>query len=806
MTTATPAARTVFGPAQFPLLGGTDVNRFRCQPADQELFDGFLRNFVPPGTFDVHAHLYDLRHLVPQADDRDFGGSPEITHDVMVRGMRQWMGDRVAVDGLYFPFPTRHLDCHAANEFLAATLRGRTGARGLMMIRPQDDPADVEAQLRQHQFSGFKVYHVFAARPDTFYAEQGEFLPEWAWELANQYSLAIMMHMVLDKALSDPRNQTYIVEKCRQYPQAKLILAHAARGFNSRHTVDAIQTLRGVDNVWYDTSAVCEAAAFEAVIGTCGVTRLMYGSDYPVSESRGRALSIGDGFFWIYDHNAQWEGWAHANPTLVGIESLLALQQASRTMKLIDRDIERLFGGNARQLLGLTRPTGEGVQQQYREAKTIIPGGTQLLSKRPEMFAPEQWPAYYEQAIGCEVTDTDGRRFIDMSHCGILSCILGFADPDVNAAVIRRVNMGAMSTQQTADEVELARLLIQIHPWAQQARFQRGGGDAMTVAVRIARASTGRSRLAVCGYHGWHDWYLAANVAPGTPTASSGPANSPRQLDGHLLPGLQPTGVPKELGGTIATFRYNRLDELDTAIRECGSDLAGIVMEPTRGIDPEPGFLEGVRERADRARVPLIFDEISSGWRMCLGGAHRLFGVSPDIAVFAKAMSNGFAMGAVIGTSDVMQACQESFISSTYWTEGVGPAAAVAAVKKMMRVDVPAHLTQLGNRVMEGWKELSTRHGIPLSISGRPVSCGLSFAHPQNAALLTLMTTRMLDHGFLVSSSCSLTLAHDLYHVERYLSALDIVFAELAAAIAAGDVTSRLSGPVKHSTFARLVD
>src|SRR5207302_1183205 len=149
---------------------------------------------------------------------------------------------------------------------------------------------------------------------------------------------------------------------------------------------------------------------------------------------------------------------------------------------------------------------------------------------------------------------------------------------------------------------------------------------------------------------------------------------------------------------------------------------------------------------------------------------------------------------------------QESFISSTYWTEGIGPAAAVAAVKKMMRIDVPAHLVRLGTAVMDGWRALGTRHGLPLIVSGRPASCSLSFAHPQNAELLTLLTTRMLGHGFLAGGSCSLTLAHDRHHVARYLDALDRGFGELASAIAAGDVASRLGGPVKHSTFTRLVD
>ena len=804
-----------------PILLSADVYRFRYGEADRELFEECLLDFVPADAFDAHAHLYDLRHLVPDAGEEDFAGPPEIDHAAMTASMRNWMGDRAIDEGLYFPFPARDVDCRAANAFLAGSLKGLRGCRALMMIRPTDDPADVESSLAEHGFVGFKVYHLFAARADSFHAEPGEFLPEWAWQLADRRGLVIMLHMVRPRALSDERNQSYIHEHCRHYPGAKLVLAHAARGFNARHTVEGIGSLRGLENVWFDTSAVCEPTALEAIIEAFGPARLMYGSDFPVSELRGRSLSIGDGFFWLHDHHLAWESWPHGRPELVGIEAILALRQACRTMKLVDRDVQRIFGGNARQLLGLHQPSGDVVQALYRQAKTVIPGGTQLLSKRPEMFAPQRWPAYFEQAIGCEVIDSDGRRFIDMSHCGILSCPLGFADPDVNAAVIRRVHLGGMSTQQTADELELARLLIEIHPWAGQARFVRTGGEAMAVAVRIARAWTGRSKLAVCGYHGWHDWYLAANLTypaavvrqvsePRTAVQGGlgehNPSPIPLQLDGHLLPGLEPTGVPHELAGTVATFRYNRLDELDAALERCGEELAAIVMEPTRGVDPQAGFLEGVRGRADQRGVPLIFDEISAAWRLCLGGAHRLYGVAPDLAVFAKGMSNGFAMGAVIGRTEVMQVCQQSFISSTYWTEGIGPAAAVATIKKMMRVDLPAHLARLGTRVIEGWQALGKKHGLPVAVSGRPAACSLSFMHPENSALLTLMTTRMLEHGFLASGNCALTLAHELHHVEQYLAALDIVFAELAAAIDTGDVASRLAGPVKHSTFTRLAD
>ena len=777
-----------------------NINRYQFTDADRELFDRELSDFVPPDAFDAHAHLYDLRNLSPDTPEEEFGGAPEVGHDAMVASMRKWMGDRVTTKGLYIPFPTPTIDTRAANAFLAGQLKGRDGCRGLMLIRPTDDPAEVEAELLEKGFAGFKVYHQLAAREDTFYADQSEFLPEWAWELADKHGLWITMHMVRKRALSDPDNLDYVREHCLRYGNAKFVLAHAARGFNYRHTAEAIDQLRGVGNVFFDTSAICEPTTFEAIIRATGAGRLMYGSDFPVSDVRGKAVSVGDGFFWLYDHNVEWEGWPHGGHNPVGIESLLALKQACRTMCLNDNDVERIFYDNARQVLGLkARPSGEGVQALYREAKTLIPGGTQLLSKRPEMFAPDQWPAYYEQAIGCEVIDTDGRRFIDMSYCGILACVLGFADPDVNAAVVRRVHFGSMATQQTADEVELTRLLTQIHPWADMARYARAGGEVMTVAVRIARAATGRDKVAICGYHGWHDWYLAANLSPETEDGTN-------SLEGHLLPGLRPKGVPRALLGTALTFHYNKLDELDAVIAEHGDDLAAIVMEPTRATPPEPGFLEGVRERADRIGAKLIFDEISIGWRLCLGGAHLKFGVEPDMATFAKTISNGYAMSAVIGNRETMECSQDSFISSAYWTEGVGPAAAVAAVKKMMRVDVPGHLARLGERISDGWRKLAETHGVPLAVAGWPQLRSFSFGHPQATALTTLMIARMLDRGFLASTSAALTLAHEDHHLDAYLSALDEVFAELAEAIRDGDIAQRIGGPIKHTMFARLTD
>ena len=345
-------------------------------------------------------------------------------------------------------------------------------------------------------------------------------------------------------------------------------------------------------------------------------------------------------------------------------------------------------------------------QTLYRRARKVIPGGTQLLSKRPEMFLPEQWPTYFKSAKGAEVIDLDGRTYLDMSYCGIGATVLGFADPDVDAAVKRAIDMGSMSTLNCAEDIELAELLVEGHPWADMVRFGRAGGEAMAIAVRIARAATGRDMVAFCGYHGWHDWYLSANL--GTTTA----------LDGHLLPGLDTKGVPRGLAGLMHPFHFNKLDEIEAIVAEHGERLAAIVMEPVRSSEPTPEFIGGIRALADRCGAVLIFDEVTSGFRINSGGAHLAYGVDPDIAVFAKAIANGYPMAAIVGRASVMDAAQETFVSSTAWTERVGPVAALATLRKHREQNVPRHLMRIGTRVQKGWTAASQATGLPAACFG----------------------------------------------------------------------------------------
>ncbi len=413
------------------------------------------------------------------------------------------------------------------------------------------------------------------------------------------------------------------------------------------------------------------------------------------------------------------------------------------------------------------------------------------MSKRSELFAPNQWPSYYKKAKGVEVEDIDGNTYIDMYGMGIGSCILGYADDEVNEAVKNAVDAGSMCLLNAPEEVELAELFCQIHPWAGMVRYTRGGGEAMAVAVRIARAYSGKEKVAFCGYHGWHDWYIAANLA------------DDKNLDGHLLPGLDSRGIPRGLKGTSIPFQYNRIEELEKIVAE--HEIGVIVVEPFRLQEPKDNFLEKIREIADRIGAVLVFDEITIGWRVVVGGVHLRYGVNPDIAVFAKGTSNGFAMGVVIGKEEVMQAAQFTFISSSYWTERIGPVAALATIRKMLRENIPQYLDRIGTLFAAAVREAALKHGLEVQMEGLPGLLHFSFSYEEKSqAIRTLFTQEMLKRGILASGGLYTSFAHKEEHIERYRKALDEVFPLLKTAIDGNRVQETLEGPVAHSGFKRL--
>ena len=436
-------------------------------------------------------------------------------------------------------------------------------------------------------------------------------------------------------------------------------------------------------------------------------------------------------------------------------------------------DLERLWKEQPEMFaanLHLVRDEGVALgtgQKLWRHALDRIPGGSMLLSKRAEMLLPGQWPAYFDRASGCEVWDLDGKRYVDVGLMGVGTNILGYAHPKVDEAVRRVVDKGALSTLNAPEEVALADRLCELHPWAEMARFTRSGGEACAVAVRIARAASGKDAVAFCGYHGWHDWYLSANLADDA------------ALDGHLLPGLETAGVPRALRNTSRPFPYNNLDALRTLL-EAG-DVGTVIMEVERSIPPQPGFLKGVRELTRRHGAVLIFDECTSGFRQVLGGHHLVHGVNPDIAIFGKTLGNGYAINAVIGRAEVMDAANRTFISSTFWTERIGAVAALAALDAMAEEDAPAHVHAIGSEMRAGWEGLAAIHGVPLVVTGLPALSAFRIEGRDLALTKTFATRYFLSQGYLAGLSLYASVAHVSAVREQYFAQVDEALRRLSS-------------------------
>tara|TARA_B100000795_G_scaffold87441_1_gene63637 strand:- start:1789 stop:3114 length:1326 start_codon:yes stop_codon:yes gene_type:complete len=403
-------------------------------------------------------------------------------------------------------------------------------------------------------------------------------------------------------------------------------------------------------------------------------------------------------------------------------------------------------------------------QKLYRRAKKLIPGGTQLLSKRPELFAPDLWPAYYSKAKGARVWDLDGREYLDMSIMAVGACILGYADDDVDEAVIEAVKSGVNSSLNCPEEVALADVLIDLHPWFDMVRYARSGGEALAIAVRIARAKTRREIILFSGYHGWSDWYLAANIGD-----TDG-------LDGQLMPGLDPVGVPKGLKGTAIPFSFNDIASLRETIKGKEKNIAAIMIEPARGEEAPKEYLSQLKDLAAEIGAVLIFDEITSGFRMCSGGIHRRYGICPDMAVFAKSMANGYAMATVMGTESVMQAAQSTFISSTNWTDRIGPVAALATINKYNKHAVYNHIINIGTQTQKIWTDMASKNNLNILVSGLPTLAAFQFESDFSMQMQTRFVIEMLNRGFLGFRQFKASYAHQNQDLLVYENAVDEVF------------------------------
>ena len=431
-------------------------------------------------------------------------------------------------------------------------------------------------------------------------------------------------------------------------------------------------------------------------------------------------------------------------------------------------------------------------QKLWKRAKEIIPGGNMFISKRPDLFLPKFWPTYYEKASGCNIWGLDKKKYIDFNLMGVGTNLLGYARKEVDNAVSKVINKGNMTSLNCKEEVLLAEKLVEMHPWSSKAKFARTGGEANAMAIRISRSYTKKDNIAVCGYHGWHDWYLSANL--------NNKKND--QLKDHLLPGLGSSGVLKSMKNSVYTFEYNNINQLSKLIKH--KNIGTIFMEVSRSVPPKNNFLDKVRDLANKNKIVLIFDECSSGFRETFGGLHLKYKVNPDICMFGKALGNGYAITSIIGEEKIMSYASKSFISSTFWSERIGYAAGLSTLKTMEKNKSWKYVTNFGKKIKEAWTNMSIKHDLSIEIYGLDALPSFLIKSSNFLKYKTYITQEMLKHGYLASNSVYVSTAHKNKDLIGYLKILDKVFMDIKKCEDGLNITKLLDGPICKTSFKRI--
>lgn len=428
----------------------------------------------------------------------------------------------------------------------------------------------------------------------------------------------------------------------------------------------------------------------------------------------------------------------------------------------------------------------------YGEARKLFPYGTQLFSRRPELGALGQTPIYFEKMKNAHFWDVDGNEFIDTAM-GIGPVILGYAYDKVDNAVKKQIDKGVLGSINNSLEIELAQTIVDMVSSAEMVKFCKSGGEADAIAVRIARGYTGKEKVLFCGYHGWHDWYLAANL------------ESDSSLDQHLLPGLNPKGVPESLSGTCLPFEYNNLDQLNSLLKKNEGEVACIIMESTRFMQPDKGFLEGVRQLADEYKCVLIFDEVITGFRMSKGGAQEYYGVTPDLSTFAKAIANGYPLAAVVGQRKIMETQADNFISSTYWSDCTSLAAGLATLNEINNKPVIETINKIGHTLISHMRQMAQEHDIAVDVLGHGFDFTMNFNYVDDSAeIMTLFIQEMVARGIYTNGVFYPCFTHTSEDVEKIMLAIDEVFSLLKHGIEKNEIDQLLKAPVRQTGFRRL--
>ena len=433
-------------------------------------------------------------------------------------------------------------------------------------------------------------------------------------------------------------------------------------------------------------------------------------------------------------------------------------------------------------------------QKLWKRAKNIIPGGNMLLSKRPEMYLPNKWPTYYSKAKGCYIWDMDNVKYTDLSLMSVGTNILGYANSKIDNAVIKSIKKSNMSTFNCPEEIYLTEKLLDMHPHFHMARYARTGGEANSIAIRIARASSGKDKVAVCGYHGWHDWYLSANH------------NSKEKkgvLKDHLLPGLSTNGVPKNLRNTTYPFMFNDYKTLEAI---CNKNKIGVIkMEIFRNFPPKNYFLKKVRNLANKKNIVLIFDECTSGFRETFGGLHLKYKVNPDICILGKALGNGFPITTILGSKKVMEAAQNTFISSTFWTERSGYVAGLKTLEEMKKIQSWNIISKQGKKLKFKLTKLGQKHKLKLKISGLSSCPTFMISSDKWIKYKTYITQELLIKKILGANTTYLSISHNDKIIQKYINCLDKIFNKIKKCESNDlDIDEILTSEVCHTGFKRL--
>ena len=426
----------------------------------------------------------------------------------------------------------------------------------------------------------------------------------------------------------------------------------------------------------------------------------------------------------------------------------------------------------------------------WKKAKKFIPNGTMLLSKNPEVFLPNFWPGYYSKAKGCHIWDLEGKMYLDFSLMGVGTNILGYSNRYVNNAVLKTVKNGNMSTFNCKEEVDLSEQLVKIHSWAQMVKFARTGGEANSIAIRIARSSLKKNKfkIAFCGYHGWHDWYLASNL------------KNKNNLNNFLMKGINSQGIPNTLKNSILPFEYNNIRSLESVIKK-NKDIGIIILEPHKYNGPTNNFLKKVRKIATKNKIILIFDECTSGFRNVFGGIHLKYKVYPDLAMFGKALGNGYAITAVLGRKKFMKKTNKTFISSTFWTERIGSAAALASLKEMRRIKSWEKINKIGKYIKNKIKKIAIKYNIEMVFSGYNALIKFNFKKKNNLICKTFITQEMLKKNILATNAIYVCTEHKKKYIDKYLFNLDKIFKIISKTRNNEQLKKLINGPISKSDF-----